>query len=249
MRYLWIKVVRAAGCVVFAAACSSASAAAMQRVGAFEIDVTEVTIGEFSKFVAATGVVTKAERDGGGHVYEAGWSKKSGWHWRAPYGRPGVAREPVAHITYAEAEAYCQWAGKRLPADAEWVEAAYTERRASPPSLFVSGRTYTYPTGDTPQGANCLSGCGTARVVAHGAKLLRGRGHAEAGTTAAGVNGLYDMGANLWEWTNAGPGAEKRTRGGSWWYGPDQMRADYIADKPGDFTALYIGFRCARDAR
>jgi formylglycine-generating enzyme len=237
------------GCALMATAVPTGKAADMQAVDSFEIDKTEVTIGAFAQYVAATGVVTKAERDGGGHVYELGWSQKPGWYWRAPYGKPGSPREPVAHVTYAEADAYCRWAGKRLPTDTEWVNAAYTEHRASPPAPFVRGKTYSYPTGSTPQGAHCLEGCGTAPAVAHGARLLLGRGHAEAGRTTAGVNGLYDMGANLWEWTNIGSGAEKRTRGGSWWYGPEQMRANYIAGKPGDFTALYIGFRCARDLK
>ena len=81
------------------------------------------------------------------------------------------------------------------------------------------------------------------------AVLDRGRGHARAGTTRHGVNGLWDMGANVWEWTDSGPGDMKRTRGGSWWYGAAQMRADYEASKPRGMAVVYIGFRCAKDAR
>jgi formylglycine-generating enzyme required for sulfatase activity len=225
---------------------TGAAASEMQRVGGFEIDRTEVTIGEYRRFVEATGRVTRAEREGGGHVYEAGWVRKPGWTWRSPYGRPGGEREPAVHVTFDEAQAFCHWAGKRLPDDAQWLEAAYTERRASPPAPFVTGRTYPYPTGERPEGANCLADCGETRPVAHGAALERGRGHAEAGTTRAGVNGLYDMGANVWEWVDAGPPGERRTRGGSWWYGAAQMRADHVAGKAPDFAAAYIGFRCAR---
>lgn len=232
---------------VSAAAAWPAVSADMQPIGRFSMDRTEVTVGEFRRFVAATGYVTRAEREGGGHIYEAGWTRKPGWTWRAPYGKQAGDAEPVTHVTYGDAETYCRWAGKRLPNDAEWLEAAYTERRESPPPPFARGRTYPYPTGDSPKGANCLADCGPVNPVVHGAALSRGRGHAAAGTTRAGVNGLYDMGANVWEWVDAGSGGEKRTRGGSWWYGAAQMAADHVANKPSDFTAVYIGFRCAKD--
>ena len=220
----------------------------MQPVGAFLIDRTEVTVGQFRAFAEATGTVTRAEREGGGQVYEAGWTQKPGWTWKAPYGKPAGEREPAVHVTYAEAEAYCRWAGKRLPTDREWVEAAYTERRPRPPAPFVTGKTYPTPQGDNPAGANCLEGCGQgARPVAHGAQLMRGRGHVEAGASPAGVNGLHDMGGNAWEWVNQADGNERRTRGGSWWYGVAQMRADHVASKPPETTVVYIGFRCAKD--
>ena len=222
------------------------SAPAMQRVGGFEIDRTEVTIGEFRRFVQATGLVTRAERDGGGSVYESGWVRKPGWTWAAPFGKPGADDEPAVHVSFDEAAAYCRWAGKRLPTDAQWTQAAYIESRDRPPAPFVAGRRYAFPTGDSPQGANCLGDCGPAPVVAHGAALSRGLGHARAGATKAGVNGLHEMGANVWEWVDEGAGDEKRTRGGSWWYGAEQMREDHLASKPRGFAAVYIGFRCAR---
>jgi formylglycine-generating enzyme required for sulfatase activity len=237
---------------------ASAQDDGMQPVGRFAIDRTEVTIGQFRRFVDATGTVTAAERAGGGSTYEAGWQQRPGWTWRAPYGRPGGDREPAVHVTHAEAAAYCRWAGKRLPTDAEWGEAAHVERRAAPPAPFVAGRRYAYPTGDAPQGANCLGDCGTVRTVADAWATRnsgsdpdfpssRGRGHAEAGSTRAGVNGLYDMGGNVWEWVDSGPGPEQRTRGGSWWYGAGPMRDDHRQSKPADTAVVYIGFRCARD--
>jgi formylglycine-generating enzyme len=203
-----------------------------------------VTVGAFQAFVQATGTVTSAERAGGGSTYEGGWQQRAGWTWRAPYGKPAAPQEPAVHVTFAEAQAFCRWAGKRLPTDAEWAEAAYTERRAQPPVGFVTGRSYRYPTGDSPQGANCLD-CGNVRTVAH-AVTTRGKGHALAGSTAAGVNGLHEMGGNAWEWVDGG-GADKRTRGGSWWYGADQMLEAIEQRKPADTAVVYIGFRCARD--
>lgn len=219
----------------------------MQRVGNIEIDRTEVTIGAFARFVKATGAVTAAERAGGGSTYEGGWVKRAGWTWRAPYGTPGADDEPVVHVDHAEATAYCHWAGKRLPTDAEWGEAAYTERRETPTDGFETGRTYRYPTGDTPAGANCLGDCPPAPAVAH-ADTSRGRGHAPVGATARGVNGLFDMGANVWEWVAQDDTAMPRTRGGSWWYGAQMMTDAHVARKPANMSAVYIGFRCVRDA-
>ncbi len=225
---------------------TTAAAADMQRVSTFEIDRNEVTIAEFARFVAATGLVTKAEKDSGGLIFEAGWTKKPGWIWKSPFGAPGQPDEPAVHVTFDEAKAFCRWAGKRLPNDAEWIEAAYTERRTSPPSPFVTGKTYPFPTGDAPQGANCLGDCGTPPALDYSAVLTRGKGPARAGTTKQGVNGLYDMGANVWEWVDTDDGGEKRTRGGSWWYGASQMRADARASKPPSMAVAYIGFRCVR---
>ena len=226
-----------------------------QPVGAFSVARTETTVGQFRRFVEATRTVTRAEREGGGEVYERGWVRKDGWTWRTPFGggRAAADDEPAVHVTYAEAQAFCRWAGARLPTDAEWVSAAYAEQRSAPPAPFRRGQRYAYPTGDEPTGAQCLADCGpqaAARAVRHGARLLRGDGHARVTVTPRGVNGLHDMGGNVWEWVDEPPGAaataERRTRGGSWWYGAAQMRADHLQSKPGETAVVYIGFRCAR---
>jgi formylglycine-generating enzyme required for sulfatase activity len=226
------------------------------EIGRFSIARTETTVGQFRRFVQATATVTQAERSGGGEVYEAGWVRKPGWNWMTPFGgaRPAADNEPAVHLDFSEAQAFCRWAGGRLPTDAEWTSAAYTEQRAAPPAPFQRGRTYPYPSGDSPEGAQCLADCGPQarqRAIAHGAALTRGDGHALAGSTPPGVNGLFDMGGNAWEWVDEPRGAngkaERRTRGGSWWYGAAQMRADHLQSKPADTAVLYIGMRCARD--
>lgn len=216
--------------------------AEMIELDNFWIDKTEVSIGEFSSYADTQSVTTLAERNGGGLVYEFGWRQKEGWNWRTPYGLPASPAEPAVHLTFDEAAAFCKWKGKRLPTEAEWISAAYTEQRKG-----KSRQTYSYPTGNSPEGANCLDGCGSVTVVDQSSLLNRGRGHATVGTTKEGVNGLYDMGGNVWEWVDIDDAVEKGTRGGSWWYGPRQMQADYRATKPRDMAVVYIGFRCVKD--
>jgi len=203
------------------------------RVGALLWDRTEVTVAQFARFVQATGRVTQAEREGGGFEYVGGWQRRPGWTWRQPDGQPVRDDVPAVHLNFAEAQAYCQWRGARLPTAAEWQSAAYVEQRSDPPAPFQRARRYPYPTGETPQGANTSDPDPWPRA-------------APAGATAAGVNGLFDMGANVWEWVQDAQGEERRTMGGSWWYGAHQMRADVVAYKPASFYAVYIGFRCVR---
>jgi formylglycine-generating enzyme len=204
-----------------------AAAAERVRVGAFEIDTTEVTIGRFRVYATAKSVSTIAEREGGGYEYAGGWTRRPGWTWKAPFGAPGADAEPAVHVTWDEARDYCVAAGGRLPTAAEWRQAAYTESRAVPTDGFTAGRTYPYPVGDTPDGMS-----------------NNRRSHVAVGTTKRGVNGLYDMGANAWEWLADRRGDDALTAGGSWWYGPEMTRAEGAQWKSATFFAVYIGFRC-----
>ena len=232
---------------IFAGAVRSNEAIITYEDKVLAFDQTEVTIGSFEKFVRLSGLVTQAERDGGGMVYANGWEQKSGWTWLTPYGQAAHPDEPAVHVTFDEAEQYCQSVGKRLPTESEWITAAYTEQRLDLPKPFLQGQTYQYPTGDSPKGANCLRDCGKTPAIDYSSELTRGIGHARVGTTYAGVNGLYDMGANVWEWVDIPDEQSKGTRGGSWWYGVQQMRTDYKATKLRDLAVVYIGFRCVRD--
>jgi len=213
---------------------ADAGDAAAARVGldGFAIDANEVTIRRFREYTRAQGVTTSAERSGGGFEYAAGWEQRPGWTWVSPYGQPGRDDEPVVHVTWHEARAFCESAGGRLPSFDEWGRAAYQEMRAEPTDGFVRGRTYPYPVGDRPDGMNTSGEDPWVR-------------HAPAGATKRGVNGLHDMGANVWEWVADRDGDAALTAGGSWWYGPSRTRFEGAQYKPADFAAVYIGFRCA----
>ena len=209
---------------------TSATEVVRVQLGTFEIDATEVTIGNFRTYARSKSLTTTAEREGGRVEYSGSWMRRAGWNYAYPQGDLGAVSEPAVHITWAEADAYCRHAGGRLPTIAEWRGAAYTEQRDQPTDGFIKGRTYPYPVGDDPAGMN-----------------NNRRAHVVVGRTKRGINGLYDMGANVWEWIADRRGDEALTAGGSWWYGPEQTRANGAQWKAASFHAVYIGFRCVYD--
>lgn len=213
-----------------------ADPAQRENLGKFAIDRTEVTIGQFRNFAADKALKTAAEQEGGGHEFAGGWIRRRGWTWATPFGEPGSEDEPAVHVSWNEARDYCLAVGGRLPTLEEWERAAYTEARANPTDDFVNGRTYPYPVGDKPDGMNTSGRDRWPR-------------HAAVGTTKRGVNGLYDMGGNVWEWLADRRGDEALTAGGSWWYGADKTKASAVQWKSADFHAVYIGFRCVYTAQ
>lgn len=201
----------------------------------FWMDRTEVTIADFAAFANQQGLTSAAERAGGGYEYRFGWEQRPGWTYLTPYGKPAKPTEPAVHVSWFEADGYCRARGGRLPTRDEWVRAAYTETRLTPPEPFKTGRTYDYPTGS----GNQFSRLANTEGDEDGWPV-----HAPVASFPPGVNGLHDMGANVWEWLADARGEDRLTAGGSWWYGPQKMRESGLQYKPAEFFAVYVGFRC-----
>lgn len=177
-------------------------------VGAFDIDKTEVTNKQFAAFVDATGYVTDAEKeqDGfgalGGAVfmpptpdYQSWWRFMEGANWYQPEGPEstiaGKDYYPVVQVSYNDAKAYAEWAGRRLPTEAEWEYAA------------SAGATTSYVWGDerVPDGkeqANTWQGPFPMRDTGADGHT----GQAPVGCFPANSFGLHDMIGNVWEWTD-----------------------------------------------
>jgi iron(II)-dependent oxidoreductase len=192
----------------------------------YEIDRFEVTNDDFALFVEATGYVTDAENAGG-----------QSWRRYAE----GKGNHPVVKVTWNDAVAFCEWAGKRLPSEPEWEKAA----------RGTDGRVY-------PWGNNFDASL--ANVKATG---LRGTTAVGSFPDGASPFGVEDMAGNVWEWTadwfQAYPGNTtgnqyfgerfRVTRGGAWFEEPPQVATYNRNAADPDITANDdLGFRCARDA-
>lgn len=196
------------------------------RLDSFLIDEHEVTNAQYLVFCEATG-------------------HKLPEFWNTPIFRSGRGFEnyPVTGISWWDAKAYAEWAGKRLPTEAEWE---YAARGGLVGMDFPNGNTWLQ------QSLPPDSTGWTNRTEP--VKTYEPNGY-----------GLHDMGGNVWEWVAdfysetyyqqnesdnpQGPpnGSFRSLRGGSWHSGSMCKRVYYRRGLPGNWCDFAVGFRCAKN--
>ncbi|WP_347839222.1 formylglycine-generating enzyme family protein [uncultured Draconibacterium sp.] len=127
--------------------------------------------------------------------YSQWWKWTTGACWKHPSGPgssiEGLENHPVVHICYNDALAYCKWAGKRLPTEAEWE---YAARGGLENNIYPWGDEHIesgYPKANSWQGS--FPNLNTQKDGFYTTAPVK--------TYAANGYGLYDMGGNVWEWT------------------------------------------------
>ncbi|MDM8563086.1 SUMF1/EgtB/PvdO family nonheme iron enzyme, partial [Candidatus Marithioploca araucensis] len=230
----------------------------------FAMGKYEVTVGEFRRFVNATGYKTEAEKGKGCRVYQNGWDWVKDANWRNPYFSQ-TDNHPVTCVSWNDAVAYAEWLNQqtgrqyRLPSEAEWE---YAARAKTTTSRYwgnssddacryanVHDKTSKKENGFSWTHHNCTDDYAKTAPV---------------GSFKSNAFGLFDTVGNVWEWVadpwhnnyknapnegqiweTGGDNSHRVLRGGSWDDGPDDCRA---ADRNGgtSFNRVQrIGFRVA----
>jgi iron(II)-dependent oxidoreductase len=229
------------------------------QLAPFRIGAWAVTNGEYARFVEDGGYQARSlwSEAGWKHREEAGlvapqfWERHDGAWWTRSMDRemPVDPHRPVCHVCWYEAEAYCTWAGKRLPTEHEWEAAASWDP--------ASATKRTYPWGDEPP-------------TAFDANLDQlSFEPAQTGAYPGNLSpiGCYGMVGDVWEWTSSDfapwPGYQtfpypeysevffgpdyKVLRGGSWATRPGAIRNTFRNWDYPIRRQIFSGFRVAQD--
>ncbi|MFJ7296817.1 formylglycine-generating enzyme family protein [Streptomyces collinus] len=233
-------------------------------VAPFAIDAHCVSNARFAEFVSATGYRTDAERYGWSYVFARllpgelrkisprpqrtpWWCAVSGAYWEIPEGPgsdlEGRAEHPAVHISWNDASAYCVWAGRRLPTEAEWEYAARGGLDQA-----------RYPWGDelTPGGRHRCN-IWQGRFPVHNTAEDGYIGTAPVDAYEPNGFGLYNVAGNVWEWCadRFEPGQVNiAMRGGSYLCHESYCNRYRVAARTKntpDSSSGNVGFRVAAD--
>jgi formylglycine-generating enzyme required for sulfatase activity len=243
----------------------------------FWIDPVAVSNERFAEFVTAAGYVTEAERYGWSFVFGGllpddfpptqgvvqapWWRQVHGASWKAPEGPQSSVEDrlghPVVHVSWRDAAAFCEWAGLRLPTEAEWECAA---RGGLEQKRFPWGDERE-PDGE--QRMNIWQGTFPSENTLDDGYL----GTAPVDSFKPNAFGLHNTSGNVWEWCadwfdssypGSGPrsnpsgpeaGEAKVIRGGSYLChdsNSNRYRVGARSSNTADSTTGNMGFRCAR---